>query len=539
MHTDARTLAANTILRADVCIIGAGAAGLTLAQALHGSPLSVCLLESGGFQGDPHTQFLYHGLHIGQPDHALAAARLRFFGGATNHWDGFCSRLDPIDLVERPWVPYSGWPINWEDLAAHYPAAHAVCDLGPYTYAVDDWEAPAQGYGRLPFAPNRLETKIYQFSPPTRFGAKYRTLIERSKNIHLFTNANVVRLAHHATGGHLTGVDVATLEGTRLHVQAQQYVLACGGVENARLLLASNDVIPAGVGNEHDTVGRFFIQHPHVQTGTVLLDDRRTNIGLYREHEQHKTPIRALLRLADAVQRREQTLNYSVSLADQGGTESGYVSARSIAHWIKDGTLGTAYGEALLNALSDFDALIYGLNQNMLGQHVKTPRMFHLKTRLDQAPNPHSRVILDHAHTDALGMPRVLADWQLTALDRHTLRVANDVLAQELARTGMGRLVAPPWICTDDAWPEGMTGGYHHMGTTRMTEDPTQGVVDANARLHTVDNLYVAGSSIFTTAGCANPTLTIVALTLRLADHLHAVVRPERPSLTAHTPPSP
>jgi choline dehydrogenase-like flavoprotein len=155
------------------------------------------------------------------------------------------------------------------------------------------------------------------------------------------------------------------------------------------------------------------------------------------------------------------------------------------------------------------------------------PRLFALLTRQEQAPNRDSRVTLT-SERDAMGMPRVKLDWRLTALDRRSFRGFYEVLGRELGRSGIGRVRMHEWVLESESssWPKSLGGGWHHMGTTRMHPEPRRGVVDANCRVHGLANLYVAGAAVYPTAGCANPTLTLVALTLRLSDHLKAVAAP-------------
>jgi choline dehydrogenase-like flavoprotein len=509
-------------IEADLCIIGAGAAGLTIAQELDGTSTEIVLLESGGFEADPDTQYLYYGEHVGISDHGLAGARLRFFGGSTNHWNGMCGLLDPIDFEQRDWVPGSGWPIEREALMPYYERAHPICDLGPFVYDPAQWERSSSGMTALPFDSARIQDKMFQFSPPTDFGDKYRKTVVQSDNIHLYTHANATGIRLRANASAVQHLDVECLSGTAFQVKASDYVLACGGVENPRLLLSSNDVMAAGVGNQHDCVGRYFLQHPHVVVGDIVLTDRTQNISFYTEKQVGETKIRSLLRLSDEVQRAEKTLNYNVSLADRiAGLPSGYESVRALAYALKQGRTDLSISKKVSWLLRDFESVLYGANRRLQGKDYVAPFHFSLKARLDQAPNPNSRVSLGDER-DALGLRRVKANWQLTDLDRHTLRVANRVLAQEVMRTETGRLVEAEWLAKSSAWPQDMTGGYHHMGTTRMSTTPQRGVVDANCKVHGVDNLFVAGSSVFPTAGTANPTLTLVALAVRLADHLAA-----------------
>jgi choline dehydrogenase-like flavoprotein len=148
-------------------------------------------------------------------------------------------------------------------------------------------------------------------------------------------------------------------------------------------------------------------------------------------------------------------------------------------------------------------------------------RAFQLNTRIEQAPNPDSRVTLS-TEKDELGVPRANLHWALTELDKRSIRTLHFILGQQIGQAGLGRVKLMDYLQdeNDYSWPEGTDGGWHHMGTTRMSDDPRQGVVDANCQIHGIQNLYVAGAACYATSAAPNPTLTLVALSLRLSDFL-------------------
>lgn len=505
MHTDARTLPDSTLIEGDLCIIGAGAAGISLALQWIDTPYRVLLVEGGGFDYDFAMQDLYRGEIVGLPYFPLEAARLHFFGGTTGHWAGFCSTFDPLDFEARDWVPHSGWPIGWADLEPYYARAHPLLDLGPYPYDAAWWETQDPEKVRLPLDPQVAWTKMWQFSPPTRFGTKYRAAIEQARNVHLLTYANVCEIGANEAVTTVDGLRVRTPDGKEHRVRARHYVLACCAIQTARLLLASNRQMAPGLGNAHDQVGRYFMEHLEMPSAQmVLVQPEPMKLYLW---EMGLTQARGELALTQAAQQTHGLLNGTASL------------------W--PGTLDE-------DTKSTFQLLTPEMLREMMMARAQswaerggnlpplTPeREFHLNIRQEQAPNPNSRVTLS-PETDALGMPRVRLDWQLTELDQRSIRVFYEVLGRELGRTGLGRLRIADWLLEGDdtTWPSFLSGGWHHMGTTRMHHNPRQGVVDVHCKVHGLDNLYVAGSAVFTTAGAANPTLTLVALTLRLSDHL-------------------
>ncbi|MFL5468817.1 MAG: FAD-dependent oxidoreductase [Gemmatimonadaceae bacterium] len=516
MHTDARTLPTGTVLEGDLCIVGAGASGITIAREFANSPLKVILLEGGGFDFDPQLQDLFRGEIVGQPYFPLQAAALHYFGGSTNHWAGYCSLYEPIDFEKRDWVPHSGWPITRADLDPFYARAHSVLDLGPYKYDAADWKngdadrVPLLGDSRV------VWTKMWQFSPPTRFGIKYRDEIVNSPNIHLYTHANVVEVEANEELTAVRSARIRGFDGKEYHARARRFVLACHTIQNARLLLASNRQARTGLGNGNDLVGRYFMEHFEMPSGELALaDPQSTKTKLY-EFAGLGGPPRGELALTAATQREHRILNGTANVeagnyGDQVPSTFQFIDTvmmNKMRAWQKGGRKGPPPIRVAAAALAPRDK--------------GPPRFYHMMTRQEQAPNPDSRVTLS-AEKDALGMPRAKLDWRVTELDKRSIRTFYQLLGGEMGRSGTGRVQIKEWLLSDDkTWPSFISGGWHHMGTTRMHTDPKQGVVDANCKIHGLANLYIGGASVHPTAGAANPTLTLVALSLRLADHLKA-----------------
>jgi choline dehydrogenase-like flavoprotein len=506
LHTDARALDNGSVIEGDLCIVGAGAAGISMAMEWIGASQRVILLEAGGFDYDPRMQELYRGEIVGLPYFPLQAARLHFFGGTTGHWAGFCSPFDPIDFERRDWVPHSGWPFDRAHLDPFYARANRILELGPYEYDAAQWQRRDPKLVPFPLDASVVLTKMWQFSPPTRFGTRYRDAVVGAKNVHLYTNALVREIEPNEGVSAVDGLRVRTLEGKELRVRARHYVLAASTIQNARLLLASNGRVAGGLGNANDLVGRYFMEHLEMPSGVfVELGDRTANAAMYA-YEWGRTKARGELALAPAVQRERRVLNATVSLYPQSLDEEGKSTFQRMTPEVLDERRRTERTRST-NAATASDGI--------------ARRGFHLQTRQEQAPNPASRVTLS-SERDELGMPRAKLDWRLTELDRRSFRDFYHVLVRELGRAGVGRVQMRPWVLEkDDApWPSSVGGGWHHMGTTRMHTDPKQGVVNPDCQVHGIANLSIAGAAVFPTAGCANPTLTLVAMTLRLSDHL-------------------
>jgi choline dehydrogenase-like flavoprotein len=522
LHTDARTLDNGTVIEGDLCIVGAGAAGISMALQWTNSPLKVVLLEGGGFDLEPEMQDLYRGDIVGQPYYPLQSARLHYFGGTTNHWAGYCSTYDPIDFEVRDWVPHSGWPIRREELDPFYARAQGILDLGPYEYDAADWVKRDKDLEPFALDKNQIWPKMWQFSPPTRFGTKYRDAIVNARGVHLYTHANVCEIEANESASAVDALRVRTLQGKEYRVKARCYVLACCTIQNARLLLASNRRATAGLGNSHDLVGRYFMEHLEMPSGELVLAKPQSTKTKMYIMDYGVTKARAELSLSAQAQKEHRILNGTASIepgviGEPIKSTFQFLPPQLIAEtmaWEKGGKVGPP--PLVVSSPSAESAA------------VKTPstapRNFHLITRQEQAPNPNSRVTLG-SEKDAMGMPRVVFNWQLTELDKHSMRTYYKVLGQEMGRSGVGRVQLRDWLLSDDrTWPSFLSGGWHHMGTTRMHTDPKQGVVDANCRVHGIGNLYVAGAAVYPTAGSANPTLTLVALSLRLSDHIRTVL---------------
>jgi choline dehydrogenase-like flavoprotein len=531
MLFDARSIPGKQVIESDVCIIGGGPAGITLAREFIGQPFRVCLLESGGFEFDSDTQLLYRGENVGIPYFPLEAARLRFFGGSTNHWGGWCWPLAEIDFQTREWVPHSGWPFDRAHLDPYYARAQTICQLGPYNYETKFWEE--NGMRPLPFLDSRIRTEIIQ-PHGLRFGSAYRAELIGAKNVNVLLNANALEIETTYNASTATKIPVACLSGNRFVVAAKIFILATGGIENPRLLLLSNKIRNAGLGNQNDLVGRFFMDHPLFGSGLLLPSTPYIEAGLYSggTHAIRKTKYRGALTLSEDVQREERLLNYSCNLVSKRDTmlsdSPGMNALREFYEAGRRWQLPNDFWENLKNVISDVDTIGRAAYRKLIdGKPLIKVNMFELWHHIEQSPNPDSRLTLSRTERDRLGKNRVRLDWRLGDMERRTIRRAQEILGQEAGRAGLGRvqisfdLKSKPWTPPKEpsSW-SGPVGSYHHCGTTRMHVNPKQGVVDENCRVHGMANLFVAGSSVFPTIGYANPTLTIVALAVRLADHV-------------------
>jgi choline dehydrogenase-like flavoprotein len=532
MLIDARTLSPDEQLDADVCIVGAGPAGVVIALELLGTGAQVCILESGARE----PQKALGGESVGRPYFGLEDAGVRAFGGSLPLWGTgehywHAVPLDRIDFEPRPAVPHSGWPFDRAHLDPFYERAAAVSGLGPFTSSGDDDEDLA---AQLPVRPGRLLLGAMRIGYATF--ARHFDHLATANDVRLILNAHVAELLADENGRSVDGVRAVCQPGRSFSVRARLVVLAAGGIENTRLLLLSNRSRPSGLGNEHNLVGRFFMEHVGLQSGFVSSPALLERSRLYEHRVEDGTRIRPIVRLDEQVTRDEELLNVAFLLDPMprvfagDGFRSLTTLRRMFDHRPRPpDLLGHTFsvlrhfGDAARSVLYLKTPFGY-LRKPALYLQTRPssrPPVLLLRVQGEQAPNPDSRITLAESH-DAFGLRKPRLDWRMRELDLLSIRRTQDLLDEELGLAGLGAVEDK--LGTER--PPGVVHGLcHQIGTTRMHVDPKQGVVDPNCRLHAVDNVFVAGSSVFPTSGWANPTLTIVALAIRLADHLKTVLR--------------
>lgn len=539
-----------TDIEADLCIVGAGAAGIAIARTFIGTSVTVCLVEGGGLSGEEKSQALYEGTSVGCPPFDPGTSRMRVFGGSCNLWGGGCIPLGRQDMSPRDWVPHSGWPLSYDDLEPYYRDAQAYCRIDAHDFSDGSFLGPL-ARPPLSFDADKLVNQIFARSP-ILFGQAYRSELDQAPNIKVLLHANLLELVPSPAGSAVLHARIGALDARTGTVRARHYVLASGGIENARLLLLSNSVVPHGLGNDRDLVGRYFMDHPSGTLGTVSTDtpDRLTR-PYDRNLGKGPAPVFPEIGLSNDAQRAHRMLSGRVHpFAVEGTVPKGIRALRSFRAALRPPVLdeGSVLEARLCAALkngppSGMDTVATGESIGMLAlrlglgvgdiakalAHRLTDKSTVKSTHValvgffEQAPNPDSRITLG-TEVDALGKRKVCVDWRLTSLDRHTYTIAAKLFGNELARACSGSFQLEPWLIGDtDAVPQ-VHGTAHHLGTTRMSDDPGQGVVDRHCRVHGIGNLHIAGSSVFPTGGWAFPTFTIAALSLRLAETLRALL---------------
>jgi choline dehydrogenase-like flavoprotein len=519
MHVDARDLPNNSVIEGDVCIVGAGVAGISMALDWVKTKHKVILLESGGFEYDDKVQDLYKGKTTGQKYYPMRSNRLSYFGGTGNHWAGMCAPFDEIDFIKRDWVPDSGWPITRKDLDPFYARANEKLKLGPYQYDLEYWQKERPNLNPFPLDEKIVWHKMWQLSPVSGFdggmGKAYKEDVVKAKNIHLYTYATVVDIIANNSVSNIDHLQVKNLEGKTHKVKAKHFILAGGAIQNARILLASNSQAKKGLGNDRDVVGRYFMEHLEIMTAELwMLKPFPTD--LFSRGSGTRTRLWCELAITKEVQFEKKILNGTTGLNRLAVAM--HVPSRMEVWQDEDPRKSW---KAMRKNYSKGDSIAKTEHLTGAIEHA-----YEFQTRIEQAPNPDSRVTID-TETDELGVPRANLHWALTELDKRSVRTVNMLIGQELARAGVGRVRLREFFRDekDMDWPVGTNAGWHHMGTTRMGTDPGKSVVDSNCQVHGINNLYVAGSGCYVTAAAPNPTLTLVALSLRLSDYVKDKLR--------------
>jgi choline dehydrogenase-like flavoprotein len=568
----------NTVFETDLVIVGGGPAGLTIAREFSGSSLRVLVLESGLLDETPDHAALAEVESIGEPNgerkrerrkrfHGASApfwsqelqpygVRCRALGGSTHAWAGKSAAFDAIDFAARPWIPHSGWPVAQATLATYVDRAASVLNLGPNAYDETIWRL----VGIRPPEP-RLHTEglrdfFWQFARSRidhldimRFGREFATL--QAANVRVLLNATVTNIELDADGLSFQGLEIATIDGVVSKVGAKCAVIAASGLDNPRLLLASNKVQAQGIGNGHDQVGRYLMDHASARIGRFEPRDLAPVIkrfGFYGVRHDGRTHMYMHgLALSPDLQERERLLNSAVYFLPERSPDDPWDALKRLLRRKSEnpgqdvlavmagaGLLTKGIGMRMLASdampapLKDFivnTAIRY--SPNLVAGEFQDRGLPHKLTGLwvdaitEQRPDPASRITLSD-RKDRFGVPLARVDWRVGDDERRTIVRIAEMVSDAFGRAGLPKPVLEGWVAEKRLADAMIIDMAHTLGTTRMSENPSTGVVDANCQVHGVRGLYIAGGSVFPTSGHANPTLMILALAIRLADRLKA-----------------
>jgi choline dehydrogenase-like flavoprotein len=560
-----------SLFEADVVIIGSGPAGLTIANEFVNSTTQVLIVESGIESEDPAYQALDRLESDGEPcsqaslsyrkyhhpptfDHVAQPYgwRFRVLGGAGLAWSGKSALFDDIDFAERDWVPNSGWPISRESLKSYFDRGAEILRLGPNLYDERLWKIVAPRSKFPPIDKCKLSSFFWQFARSRLDPLRIPNFIDEFKgtattNIRTLINATVVHIDTNVEGKAFSGVEISTLAGARSRVRAKLCVIAAGGIENARLLLISNGKHPNGLGNQYDVVGRYLMDHPVACIGHFRKEDLKAAqfFGFVAVPHKRDTIMGSHgLALSPELQAREKLLNTAIFTWPKIAPDDPIDALRRLAKRKSSdfrgdllslarnvGTLIRGMGlkifyklfpKSLQNLIVNF---VMAINPNFIVHEFESKGVPHKLDRIDvyviteQEPRHDSRLTLS-TQKDALGLPIVKASWKISEVDRRSALRIGQLLLEELPKAGLPAPVLADWIIESRPQDAPLIDVAHMIGTTRMSDDPKRGVVDAQCQVHGVEGLYIAGGSVFPTSGHANPTLMIVSLALRTADQL-------------------
>lgn len=520
MLVDSTDFSDDSQLECDICIIGGGPAGIVLADSLRKTGLQICLAEAGGlFLKDEHSAASI-AEQLGHP--IIVHPRTRFLGGMSNAWGGVRGlhvRLlpfDPIDFVARSWVPNSGWPISYGQLKPFYESTFDLLDSIP-SESFDPTRHDKQLLAA--FDNDVLRSSMVHLSAPFRFGQRYRESLEQARNVQVLLNAFATEIQENPSEDSISVIHAVTKNGRKLRLSADTFVLACGGLETARLMLASRRKHSSGVGNQHDLVGRYYMQHPKGSHGHVVLRRRTPATGYVRGFRVSGNLVHACISLSEQQQRREGLLNHRIVLApilqlSESRLSRLYGELR--ASW-RSGHRRRAFRRGTAAGMIEIPGAAASVCKNILRSLPYGTLHYRVVNHMEQIPDPTSRVELTN-DTDCFGVPKLRTNWHIGLDEKRSLCRFHELLDENIRRHGIGRLYHGLHPEMDD-WPIAASSS-HDLGTTRMHVNPRHGVTDADGRVHSVKNLYVVGGALFPTGGHANPTLTIIALALRMAAFL-------------------
>lgn len=509
-----------------VCIVGGGAAGVTIAKSLLDRGIEVCLLEAGGMKLEEEQQALLTGESIGEPVN-IEEGRFRRLGGATGSWTGRCAELDPIDFERRDWVPQSGWPIGLDDLKPYYRAAEAMCGFA------EPWHDTVPAFERLAalkLTDEAISPFLWRFAPKGRnryqnWGERYLAILKQSRVASLFLHASLTSIEDSASDSRVRAVVAASSTGGSVRVQAQHFILCCGGIENARLLLNAAVAAEGPLRSAEAMAGRYFMQHPRVRVAEVSLNAAGVALQdlLNRFSVRSGTEYETGFALSERQQRSKQLLNASaiVRYGPRPGSLRHAVQQMRTGSRLRDIRLTfPPHGIAPVALCREVWRYARGIHP-LLVDPVAT-----IIVDVEQAPDPASRVALAEGK-DMFGLNKVRVDWRIADIERRTVAHFSGRIRDMFARHGWGAFAPISGLDQDGGLTrEHLLESYHHIGATRMSATPGTGVVDADCRVHRLANLHISGASVMPTGGHANPTFTIVALALRLADRIGSQMRP-------------
>jgi choline dehydrogenase-like flavoprotein len=509
----------------DICIIGAGVAGIVVARELLSSNKSLIMIEAGHEIYNESMQNLYRSNHKPEVFPDTSVSRLRMLGGSSNHWENSTERLDPIDFEKRSWVSDSGWPFSYTTLEPFYEAAERYCGVGDYddAYSLDYWLKKAPFDDSFPDS-QVMKTAIIKSSLiPVRFFQHYGPDLLQSDDLQIISGANITEIDYNHENENVNSISFKTIKSIKHTVKAKLFIMCLGGIENARMLLTFNQVYDNKIGNLYDNVGRYFMEHPTIRGAHFYpLNGRLPSIyeGIYKD----KILLKARLKLKEDSQYKYETNNLRMILLSRTGEalSHGVSSAHILSNDFTNADISDDFGTHLVNVLNDIDVLANIFTKKAfdyeLNEDVFKFSGYQLISMIEQTPDRKNRITLSDK-VDVLGLKKVNIDWTISDDDKDLAWRSLDLISKDpsINRKGRFRVLKER---EGRLWNSQLGFGQHHIGTTRISSSYKTGVVDSKCRVYGTKNFYIGGSSVFPTGGHVPPTLTIVAMSIKLADDI-------------------
>lgn len=528
MLIDTKNVELPQIFAADICIIGGGVAGIVLATELLASEHDIILLESGDVEYDQDTQNLYKAESRPKLFPAPVYSRLRFLGGSSNHWENSTERFDAIDFAKRDWVKDSGWPITYNAVAQYYPAAEQYCGVKKLGYDFAFWQ------NKFHFKDAFDGSELFQSAiaksalQPTRFFMAYGKKLTDSTKIRIIKNANVVDLDFEEQSETVKSVKFQSLNKSLHQVNAKIFIMCLGGLENPRMLLHFNEKYNNKIGNQFDNVGRYFMEHPTIRAAQFIPFKDNVLGDAYNGITDVSAHLRVRCKLKESAQIKYKTNNLRLFFNKQTKLElsQGIESAHVLSEGMNKSETPENFGGHLMNVLKDADLIAEAyLRKKFQTSYFEDADNFggyQIVSMLEQTPDRNNRIYLG-TETDQLKLKKLKIDWSVSQYDKDKAWQTLTLLAQDPWLQSIGRMRLLDHN-EERIWGSQLGFGQHHIGTTKMSDNIEHGVVDSSLKVYGTKNLYISGSSVFPTGGHVPPTLTIVALTLKLADELKKMI---------------
>lgn len=499
---------------ADLCIIGGGIAAYTLLSALSDSSMRVIVVERGGMKPGPSQEFEKTCHVSGHSFTGHLEGRYFGLGGTSEYWGGQALPLEEFDLAKKEWIDFSGWPIKIEDILPYYPDAEKLFQVDPVAYTTDVFKL--RSLAPVPWNQSMIKLHFSKWSPRPNFKPNLIDAYSSSAKTDILLNAVVSSLAYDSEKKEVTHIHIQSHTGKKGTIMAKSYVLAAGGIENARILQVSS-TLP-----ENKWIGRMFQDHPTAQVATIHPTDMLSLQRYFGYFFKGRTRCLPRLSLTAEAQKEKQILAATAFIQFLPKEGSLFEAMKPVYREMSRLKVPSyANLKTLFRGLHNIGEIIPMLKAYWGSRYMYVPNSIpRLTIMLEQSPAADSTVGLSSA-LDAYGIPVADIHWRIPDITIDTLKEFCTMLEAEFSRLSLGRIEWDAWVNQDnETIKTHLIDAYHHMGTTRMSPSDASGVVNENCRMHGVQNLYIAGSSVFPTSGHSNPTLTFMALALRLSQHL-------------------